>query len=115
MFRNITILTFAAALMLTSAAQAQAPVSAAAKQIAVNYTDLNIGQPVGAAELIARMHAAATQACGPAPDVRELVRSRAYRQCISDSVARAVADVNSPVVTQLFHGSVNPGLAVAAR
>ena len=115
MFRAIMLVTFAAATMLAGVARAQVPASTPEKQIAVNYADLDIGHRAGAAELIARLHAAAAQACGPAPDIRQLELSRAYRQCISDAVARGVADVNAPVVTQLFHGSANPGLAVAAR
>lgn len=115
MFRAIVFVTLAAATALTSAARAQMPASTPEKQIAVNYADLDIGHRAGAVELIARLQAAAAQACGPAPDIRQLELSRAYRQCISDAVARGVADVNAPVVTQLFHGSANPGLAVAAR
>lgn len=115
MFRAAVFVTFAAATVLTSAARAQAPASAPGKQITVNYADLDIGHPAGAVELIARMHAAAAQACGPAPDIRQLEPSRAYRQCISDAIERGVADVNAPVVTQLFRGTANPDLAIAAR
>jgi len=115
MFRAVIFATFAAATALTGAARAQVPVSAPEKQIAVSYPDLDISHRAGAAELITRMHAAAAQACGPAPDIRQLAPSRAYRQCISDAVARGVADVNAPVVTELFLDSANPGLAVAAR
>ena len=114
MFRAVTFTTIAAATLLTGAVYAQVPASAPGKQIAVNYADLDIGQRAGAVELITRMHAAAAQACGPAPDIRALELSRAYRACISDSVTRAVDMVNAPVVTELFHGTANP-LAVAAR
>lgn len=115
MFRAVIFVTFAAATMLTGAARAQVPAPAADKQVTVSYADLDVGRRAGAEELIARMHAAATQACGPAPDIRQLAPSRAYRQCIADAIARGVADVNAPAVTELFHGSTNPGLAVAAR
>ena len=114
MLRAVIFVTFAAATVLTGAARAQAPVPAAGKQIAVNYADLDLSHRAGAVELITRMHAAAAQACGPAPDIRALELSRAYRACISDAVAQAVDTVNAPVVTELFHGAVNP-LAVAAR
>lgn len=115
MFRAIMFVTFAAATVLTGAARAQMPATVPGKQIAVNYADLDIGHRAGAVELIGRMHAAAAQTCGPAPDIRQLELSRAYRQCISDAVARGVADVNAPVVTELFLGAANPSLAVAAR
>ena len=115
MIREVIFVTFAATTLLTGAAWAQVPASAPDKQIAVNYADLDIGHHAGAVELIARMRAAAAQACGPAPDIRQLEPSRAYRQCISDAVAHGVADVNAPAVTQLFRGTANPGLAVAAR
>lgn len=115
MLRTVILVTFAAATVLTGAARAQVAVPAPQKQIAVHYADLDLSQPAGAQELIARMHGAAAQACGPAPDIRELLQSRTYRQCISDSVARGVDAVNAPLVTELFHGAANPGLAVAAR
>lgn len=115
MFRAIVFVTFAAATVLTGAARAQMPATSPQKQIAVNYADLDIGHRAGAVELIGRMHAAAAQACGPAPDIRQLQLSQAYRQCISDAVARGVADVNVPIVTELFRGTANPVLAVAAR
>lgn len=115
MFRAVIFVTFAAATVLTGAARAQVPASVPGKQIAVNYADLDITHRAGAAELISRMHAAAAQACGPAPDIRQLEPSRAYRQCITDAVARGVAAVDAPVVTELFRGTANPVLAVAAR
>lgn len=115
MLRAVIFVSFAAATVLTGAARAQMPASTPEKQISVNYADLDIGHRAGAVELIARMHAAAAQACGPAPDIRQLEPSRAYRQCITDAVAQGVAAVDAPAVTELFHGATSPGLAVAAR
>ena len=115
MFRAFTLVTFAAATLFAAAAQAEVPAPATAKQVTVHYADLDIGHRAGAGELIARLNAAAAQACGPAPDIRELELSRYYRQCIADAVTRGVESVNTPAVTELFHGGSNPGLAVAAR
>ena len=103
MFRAITAITFAAAIFVGNASHADtlAPV---AKQVAVNYSDLDLSRPAGAEVLITRMRAAAAQACGPAPDIRDLVMSQIYRQCIAESVDRAVAFVNSPMVTEVYSG-----------
>ena len=104
MFRAITAITFAAAMFLGNASFAEAQPVPAGKQMAVNYADLNISRPTGAEVLITRMRAAAAQACGPAPDIRDLVMSQIYRQCIAESVDRAVASVNSPMVTEVYSG-----------
>ena len=103
MFRAITAITFAAAIFVGNASHADtlAPVG---KQVAVNYSDLDLSRPAGAEVLITRMRAAAAQACGPAPDIRDLVMSQIYRQCIAESVDRAVASVNSPMVTEVYSG-----------
>jgi len=105
MLRAIAVITFAAAMFLGNASYADAQPAPAGKQIAVNYADLNISRPAGAEVLITRMRAAAAQVCGPAPDLRDLVMYRFYRQCIVDTVDRGVASVNAPVVTEVYRGN----------
>jgi len=105
MLRAIAVITFAAAMFLGNASYADAQPAPAGKQIAVNYADLNISRPAGAEVLITRMRAAAAQVCGPAPDVRDLVMYRFYRQCIMEAVDRGVASVNAPVVTEVYRGN----------
>jgi UrcA family protein len=103
MLRAITAITFAAAMVVSNASHADtlAPV---AKQVVVNYSDLDLSRPAGASALITRMRAAAAQACGPAPDIRDLVMSQFYRQCVAEAVDRSVASVNSPMVTEVYSG-----------
>ena len=105
MLRAITVITFAAAMGLGNASYADAQPAPAGKQLSVNYADLNISRPAGAEVLITRMRAAAAQVCGPAPDLRDLVMYRFYRQCIVDTVDRGVASVNAPVVTEVYRGN----------
>lgn len=104
MLRVVTLMAFAAATFLSGASQAEISSPSPAKQIAVNYSDLDVSRPAGAEVLITRMRAAAAQVCGPAPDVRDLVMYRFYRQCMAETVDRAVASVNAPMVTELYRG-----------
>ena len=113
MLRAIAVITFAAAMFLGNASYADAQPAPAGKQMAVNYADLNISRPTGAEVLITRMRAAAAQVCGPAPDMRDLVMYRFYRQCIAESVERGVATVNAPVVTEVYRGNTTVVAAAA--
>lgn len=113
MFRAITLVIFATATFLGSASYADTLPMPAQKQIAVNYADLDISRRAGAEILITRMRGAAAQVCGPAPDARDLVLYPLYRACLAETLARGVASVNSPMVTELYHGENNAGLVAA--
>jgi UrcA family protein len=115
MFRAITLVTFAAATFLGSASYANTLPTPAQKQIAVNYADLDISRRAGAEILITRMSGAAAQVCGPAPDVRDLVMYPLYRACVAETLARGVASVNSPMVTELYQGENSVGVVAALR
>lgn len=105
MLRAITMATLTVAMFLGTSAYAEPPLAPPnGKQVAVNYSDLNLSRSEGAEVLITRLRAAAAQACGPAPDIRDLVMSRYYRQCVADSVERAVGSVNEPMVTEIYRG-----------
>jgi UrcA family protein len=109
MFRAITLVTFAVATLFGSVAHAQTLPAPSGKQAIINYADLDISRPAGAAVLITRMRRAAAQVCGPAPDARDLIMYRFYRNCVTDTVARGVAAVNAPVVSELYRGAADAG------
>lgn len=115
MFRASILMTIFAGAIFSAPAHAQVPAAAPGKQVAVHYADLDLTRHDGAAALIVRIEAAAAQACGPAPDIRELSRSDLYRKCIADGVARGVAAVDAPMVTELYHDGAGPGLIIARR
>jgi UrcA family protein len=91
--RHALALTVLAALAATAAPAALAGGSDTA-QVAVRYADLDLDTEAGARTLYARIAAAARSVC-PAPDARDLHRSRAARECQANAIAQAVGAVGS--------------------
>lgn len=90
--------TFAPMVMLYNAARADTPV---ASQV-VTFKDLNLNNPEGAAVLYGRIKRAAYEVCGHW-DNFNLSQIHVQQMCISDAVSRAVAQVNSPMLTSLYN------------
>jgi len=83
---------------------------------AVKYGDLNLGHTAGAATLYGRIKSAAAHVCAN-DSSRELRVTSESRSCMKQAIARAVADVNQPQLTQYYlvkTGQAAPGLAVAS-
>jgi UrcA family protein len=72
-------------------------------QRAVNFRTLDLTHDEGVARLYSRIRAAAETVCAPA-SVEQLRSSVRMRRCQSEAVARAVADVNVPALTNLYQG-----------
>lgn len=87
-------------------AAGDAPVS-----VRVGYADLNLNSAAGAKAMLARIDAAARQACGTEPDIRDLQRVTVYSHCMTETTQRAVATLNAPLVTALANGSSAAQLA----
>ncbi len=88
---------------LMSAAMATAQATGASPEIPavqVQYADLDLGTEYGAETLYKRIQSAAKQVC-PWEDQRNLRAWRASQRCISDAIARAVADVNNPQLAKV--------------
>src|SRR6516162_2255855 len=75
-------------------ADPDAPIS-----IRVEYADLNLATAAGASAMLVRMRSAASQACGTEPDIRDLSWTGAYDRCRTETLARALATLNVPLVT----------------
>jgi UrcA family protein len=112
-FLTTPVLCLAAAATLTCAAPVLAQTSDTAPSVAVKYRDLNIGSPAGARILLERIEAAASTACGGAPDIRQLDRWASFEACRKSAVARAVVAVDSPMLTAVAHRG--PPASLAAR
>jgi UrcA family protein len=67
----------------------------------VSYADLNLSHKAGAETLLFRIKSAAREVCEPQLN-RELGAGRRYRQCIDEAIARAVADVQAPVLAAVY-------------
>ena len=74
------------------------------REVAVRYGDLNLKDERDVAILLDRIGRAAEQACGGRPaslyELDDSYLRQQYHRCHSDAVARAVAKVNVPEVTQ---------------
>ena len=77
----------------------------------VAYPDLDISRPQGAKALLYRIRSAASIVCSSGLSQPLRNTSRAYRECVRDASNRAVADVNSPMVTALHNGVVGTEVA----
>jgi len=103
-FLTAPVLCLAAAAALSSAAPVLAQTSDTVPSVSVRYGDLNIGSPAGAQVLLRRLEAAANTACGGAPDIRQLSQLASFEACRRSAVAKAVAAIDSPVLTAMAHG-----------
>ena len=83
----------------------------------VSFKDLNTSSTEGAAVLYERIKSAANEVCGKRDRV-ELSQSHAIQACINQAVSRAVAQINSPVLTSLYQvktGKVDKQTATLAQ
>lgn len=90
--------TFAPMVMLYNAARADEAVATQR----VSFKDLNLNSPEGAAVLYRRIKTAANDVCGHSDNV-DLSQLHAVQICIGAAVSRAVAEVNSPMLTSLYN------------
>jgi len=95
-------------LPLASIHAAEAPLSLQVgsefAQRTVNFRTLDLTRDEGVARLYSRIRSAAELVCEPA-SVEQLKSSVRTRRCESEAVARAVADVNVPALTNLHQGT----------
>ena len=110
-FLAAPVLCLATAVTLSCAAPALAQTSDTVPAVTVKYSDLNISSRPGARMLLERIDAAASTACGGAPDIRRLDRLASFEACRRSAVASAVAGVDSPVLTAMAHGGDRARLA----
>ena len=81
-------------------AQATAPVRKVQQQV-VSYADLNLESEFGAGILLIRIKSAARNVCGLSnPSVMPLAILDRLEACSEDAIARAVAEVNAPLLTR---------------
>jgi UrcA family protein len=67
----------------------------------VSFKDLNMNSAEGVGVLYKRINSAAAEVCGKA-DVYNLGQVSSIQKCIHESVARAIGQVNSPMLTSLY-------------
>ena len=71
----------------------------------VKYADLDLGHRAGADVLFARIKSAARRVCEPVAASEPFLFARALQQsCMDKAIADAVADVGSPLLTDIYLG-----------
>ena len=70
------------------------------QQQVVRYNDLNLNDAADAAVLLGRIQAAARVVCGTHLGPVPLALQFVWQDCVADATARAVSDVNSPLLSQ---------------
>lgn len=99
---------------LAGAADAPAP-HGTVLQLAVHYGDLDLTHETDAHVLYGRIHTAARRVCpdSEAPPIERNRIRKAQRECVRIAVNKAIADVNSPLLTALNEGHGNVRVAIA--
>jgi UrcA family protein len=94
---------FAAAALLAGSlagmAQATTPVRNVHQQV-VSYADLNLESEADAAILLSRIESAARKVCGYYLSPVPIELQSNLRTCAKEATARAVVDVNAPLLTR---------------
>ncbi|MEP7242994.1 MAG: UrcA family protein [Gammaproteobacteria bacterium] len=93
-------LLVAGALSFCATVASAATSDSAAPQVFVHYSDLDLSKAQDAQILYRRITFAARNVC-PEYASRDLWRKAAGQRCLSDTVARAVHDVNSPKLAEV--------------
>ena len=112
--KKLVILASALAMLGSSLAMADTDETGRLVQ-QVKYSDLNLSNADGAKALYRRLSVAAAQVCAPLRDVP--VRASKHTACIDQAMARAVADVNAPALTEYFTargGDLSKAVVVAS-
>jgi UrcA family protein len=90
---------------LLAGGQALAADESDARTMSVTYRDLNLSTLAGANSLYQRIRGAARVVCSqPEYGLRS---QRLYKDCYTDAISGAVAAVNNPNLTAVYHGQIN--------
>ncbi len=87
---KITALTLSLGVLAGHSARAE-DASVAVKTVSVFYGDLDLAKQSGAHIFLSRVKAAADQACGGRPDIRDLAALDRFADCMQDATDSAMA------------------------
>ena len=95
--KSIKLLVSVAALSIAGIAGASNRVSSDVPSVVVKYGDLNLASAQGVATLHSRLRIAAKSVCAPL-NSRILGLREGFDACVSDAIARGIADVGEKSV-----------------
>jgi len=93
-------IAFAALLAGSLTGMAHATTARGVQQQVVSYADLNLEDAADAAVLFSRIKSAARRVCGQSRGLIPMELQVHLQVCVDDATARAVADVNAPLLTR---------------
>ena len=72
--------------------------------VMVSYAELDLSKERGADQMLRRLDRAASQACGgkPALGPLDLSTRSIYKACVHGALVQAIADLNHPMVSQMY-------------
>ena len=103
MTKSIFITAIAAAIIAAAAPAFAAPISET-NSITVSAAGLDLNSSTGARTMLVMLHSASMRLCGAAPAIVDLNGTANWNACVSETLTRAVAQVNAPLVTVAFKG-----------
>jgi UrcA family protein len=92
----------------TLAAASNAPAAGDVEQTTVQFGELNLDRPEGAAVLYRRIRHAAERVCGEPKITGSRIISPNWRSCVAKAVDRAVLAVDRPALTAYHRGHAAP-------
>lgn len=82
--------------------------------VVVSYADLDLSREAGAEAMLHRITTAAREACGVAPDIREMQQRSDYDACVHQATSNAIDNLHAPLVAALA-GRPSASVSVANR
>jgi UrcA family protein len=95
--KSLVPVTLLIAASLVAGIAVAGDLSTAAQKEVVRYADLDLNRPAGAATLFARISGAARDVCEPLN-----VERWVSRKCADAALARAIAEVDAPALTDYY-------------
>ena len=112
----IPILLFLATAMGTVAASAdECEIADGVRRCHVQYADLDLSRSPGAVTLYKRIRSAAREVCEPIVVSTSFESVTRTRQCMTQAIEHAVADVNAPALTSYHLAKTAQSIKVASQ
>jgi len=83
-------------------------------QRTVHFADLDLTQNAGSELLYGRIKVAAREVCEPV-NIRELAFIAAANRCMEQAIARGIAKVDAPALTNYFSAKTGKSMSVARQ
>jgi UrcA family protein len=103
-----TVLAAGGVIGAVASAHANTADTADVPAVTVRYADLNLSTEQGSLVLYGRIVAAARQVC-EIDDIRDLRALHLAKACREEAIARAVRDVNSPMLASVYAARLRHG------